>query len=191
MFFYWDWFIPWDESHNPNPLFPSWQPGNNGFWFWLPSQGMIKTIILPRDDKTHNPPCYQKFWEIWLAANSKGIQNRPCLIRMLLFHPITRDDGLHPPVGSFDASLGSTALGKQQSSLMWVKPIIPCNGVEQYLNIPLFCQLLSETILNLRFWSGSLSTNPASRFEPTCSPDYNQGQHLANIHLIRANDIFI
>ena len=44
-----------------------------------------------------------------MAANSKGIRNCPCLIRMLLFHPITRDDGFHPPLGSFDASLGPTA----------------------------------------------------------------------------------
>ena len=52
-----------------------------------------------------------------MAANSKGIKNWPCLIRMLLFHPITRDDGFHPPLGSFDASLGPTALGKHQNSL--------------------------------------------------------------------------
>ena len=52
-----------------------------------------------------------------MAANSKGIKNQPCLIRMLLFHPITRDYGFHPPLGSFDASLGPTALGKHQNSL--------------------------------------------------------------------------
>ena len=52
-----------------------------------------------------------------MAANSKGIKNWPCLIRMLLFHPITRDYGFHPPLGSFDASLGPMALEKPQNSL--------------------------------------------------------------------------
>ena len=36
---------------------------------------------------------------------------------MLLFHPIPRDYGFYPPLGSFDASLGPTALGKHQNSL--------------------------------------------------------------------------
>ena len=36
---------------------------------------------------------------------------------MLLFHPIPQDYGFYPPLGSFDASLGPTALGKHQNSL--------------------------------------------------------------------------
>ena len=47
----------------------------------------------------------------------RGCRNRPCFRRMLLFHPIPRDYGFYPPLGSFDAALGPTALGQHQNSL--------------------------------------------------------------------------
>ena len=36
---------------------------------------------------------------------------------MLLLHPIPRDHGFYPPLGSFDAALGPPALGQHQNSL--------------------------------------------------------------------------